>query len=307
MRKITHDSATQTDTLHIDWDPHAVDRQLDFESGEEDDVPLHLQPPPPHDTVFVRKDDGHLKRLVDIVRTYDGKEGGKKGQEGEEEQTRAVVPCDGEAASFSSTLTSTVPDASACSDASTWGTFTKSSLMTAEAEERSPPCVVRRVLMPSAAPSPIKVTFVPPRVARGQAQKGEEDERERDAGKKVAERRRTSVVSPGSGEGNDVTLGGVMSVVDKVDPRMALGLASPVGMAAMGILRRKKRASDESVRSSETEYYEDEYTRFIQKKSNSSSPLRLSLVGFGRARLDSRTNSTLSVPTSDDEYQGEVV
>lgn len=118
------------------------------------------------------------------------------------------------------------------------------------------------------------------------------------------ERRRRNSASPSaSRDGADVTLGTVMGVVEKVDPRTALGLTSPVGMAAMGLLRRRKRPSDESTRSSETEYYEDEYTRFTQKK-NSSSPLRLSLVGFGRIRLESRSNSTVSVATSDDEYRG---
>lgn len=305
MRKITHNSATQTDTPHLDWDPYAVDRQLDLESGEECDSPLQQQQPL-HDPVFVRKDDGHLQRLMHIVRTHDGEECGKKANDKEVEERRVAALYDGEAASFSSTLTSTVPDASACSDTSTWGTFTHSSLVATKIEERSPPCVVRRMLMPSTLPSPVKYTFVPPRVAQGQSQKGTCEAKEKDTGREVMERRRSSVTSPPSGEGNDVMLGAVMSVVDKVDPRAALGLASPVGTATMGILRRRKRASDESAHSSETEYYEDEYTRFIQKK-NSLSPLRLSLVGFGRMKLDSRTNSTLSVATSDDEYRGEVV
>lgn len=65
-----------------------------------------------------------------------------------------------------------------------------------------------------------------------------------------------------------------------------------------------------------TEYYQDEYTKFIEnKKVKSTSPLKAllphpgfaRLVGEGRhlraSKLECRTNSTISVSTSDEEYR----
>lgn len=89
-------------------------------------------------------------------------------------------------------------------------------------------------------------------------------------------------------------------------------------LLAMSIFRKGKRESNESARSSaastSTEYYEDEYTKFIEKKA-AGSPLRIpgkpylakmmnneSWVGKSNPMECNRSNSTVSVATSDDEY-----
>lgn len=112
-------------------------------------------------------------------------------------------------------------------------------------------------------------------------------------------------------DGNGPSLGAVRDAVETIDAGVVLRMATP---PALGIFRRR-RESEESVRTGSTEYWEDEYTRFIGRKS--VSPLRLrsprpvlskivaqngaeeSVVG----RLECRSNSTVSVATSDDEYQ----
>lgn len=108
----------------------------------------------------------------------------------------------------------------------------------------------------------------------------------------------------------------VKRVVDAIDPRMALEMAGgPIPVATARIFRRgsaQKRTSDESNCSTATEYYEDEYTKFIEKKA--TSPLKMlahphfprlmssegRLRGVGR--MECRSNSTISMSTSDEEY-----
>lgn len=89
-------------------------------------------------------------------------------------------------------------------------------------------------------------------------------------------------------------------------------------LLAMSIFRKGKRESNESARSSaastSTEYYEDEYTKFIEKKAT-GSPLKIpgkpylakmmgneSWIGKSHRMECNRSHSTVSVATSDDEY-----
>lgn len=121
-----------------------------------------------------------------------------------------------------------------------------------------------------------------------------------------------SAGSSGSPSHEQVTLAQVKGVVDGVDPRVVLNMASPPLLAVSIFRKTAKRESDESARSSSTEYFEDEYTKFIEKKNG--SPLRLrgkpylakmipsEAWGNKGPRLDCRSNSTVSVATSDDEY-----
>lgn len=130
------------------------------------------------------------------------------------------------------------------------------------------------------------------------------------------------------------TLNAVKSVVEKLDPHTAMGIVNmpPLALATVGFFKKKrdseesiwsrksdasirrKRESDESTQSSNTEYYEDEYTKFISKKQNSPlSPLRIrnhpyfakiksSEDGLKLTKSGFRRSSSVSVSTSDEEY-----
>lgn len=110
------------------------------------------------------------------------------------------------------------------------------------------------------------------------------------------------------------TLAAVRSVVDKIDPRTAIGIvnAAPPGL---GIFRRTnatKRLSDESDDSVRTQYYEDDYTKFIEKKTSGHKlkyPLSRMIATEGwsirslpSSRSDDRSASPLSISTSDEYY-----
>lgn len=109
------------------------------------------------------------------------------------------------------------------------------------------------------------------------------------------------------------TLNAVKRAVDGIDPRFVLNIAHtpPAAMSAVALFRRK-RESNESHASSSTEYYQDDYTKFIEKKPISpprllSHPYFSKLIGHDgwalkSSRMDFSTNSTMSVSTSDEEY-----
>lgn len=133
----------------------------------------------------------------------------------------------------------------------------------------------------------------------------------------VMKRRESSVLSAVSNRtgSEPPTLQAVKKIVDSVDPKAALSIANapPLALATMGLFR-KKRISNESADSTETEYYEDEYTKFIEKKTIPLSPLRLKphpylarMMGIDgwslkTSRAEDRSCSPISVSTSDEEY-----
>lgn len=137
------------------------------------------------------------------------------------------------------------------------------------------------------------------------------------------------------------TLGAIKKLVDTIDPRLVLSMASPPPLSLPSVsLFRRKRASDETrssrstsrtnsrsstidlptskrpsmeSRSSNTEYYEDDYTRFIEKKPMSPMSLRLRSPHIARMICHDSwqmrssqevhgSHSSLSLSTSDEEY-----
>ncbi|PXF49915.1 hypothetical protein BWQ96_00075 [Gracilariopsis chorda] len=110
-----------------------------------------------------------------------------------------------------------------------------------------------------------------------------------------------------------LTLAAIKKAVDIIDPRVVFSIAQSPSLAfATSGLFRKKRDSDETINSTSTEYYEDEYTRFIEKR-HSLSPSRLihhpkisMMMGHEswslRGSKQKESESTLSIPESDDDY-----
>lgn len=111
----------------------------------------------------------------------------------------------------------------------------------------------------------------------------------------------------------------LMMVKAGVDSAEARAMVEGVNVPAMSLaptrMFRKswiKRASNESNTTSSTEYYEDDYTKFIEKKPSAlrllPHPSFARLIGTdGRAlrssRMECRSNSTISLSTSDEEYR----
>lgn len=110
------------------------------------------------------------------------------------------------------------------------------------------------------------------------------------------------------------TLAAVRSVVDKIDPRTAIGIVNvaPPGLSIFRRMNAPKRLSDESDDSVRTQYYEDDYTKFIEKKTSSNKlkhPLSRMITSEGwsirsshSSRSDERSASPLSISTSDEYY-----
>ncbi|KAI0564661.1 hypothetical protein FGB62_24g230 [Gracilaria domingensis] len=111
-----------------------------------------------------------------------------------------------------------------------------------------------------------------------------------------------------------LTLAAFKKAVDIIDPRVVFSIAQSQSLAfAAAGLFRKKRDSEETFNSSSTEYYEDDYTRFLEKK-HCLSPSRLiqhpyisKMINYDgwslrSSKQDFRRDSSLSIPASDEDF-----